>query len=249
MWGRGIWWPWRSTRCASQGGRGRGRCPRIFRRAWRPSRARSRGRSLCRTRRDRRGRRRRCWRDLFWRACRSRGRGERREVPGAVFGGVRDVFGGELLDECDHVGDALGGVGDVLGVLDGEGVEVLEEGFDVLGGVLVDGKTGGSSVADDLVVDVSDVHDVLSGNALLPDKAAEDVDVEEGAEVADVSVVVDGGAATVHAEGWCALGQEGFDSAAESIEEFDGCHVALFFRRRPAVADADCSRWMILVRF
>jgi hypothetical protein len=41
--------------------------------------------------------------------------------------------------------------------------------------------------------------------------AAEDVDLEEGAEVADVAVVVDGGAASVHAEGGAALRDEGVD--------------------------------------
>jgi len=44
--------------------------------------------------------------------------------------------------------------------------------------------------------------------------AAEDVDVEEGAEVADVAVVVDGGAAAVHAQCGCADWGEGFDLAA-----------------------------------
>ena len=34
------------------------------------------------------------------------------EVPGAVLGLVGDVLGGELLDEGDHLGDVLGGVGD-----------------------------------------------------------------------------------------------------------------------------------------
>ena len=92
------------------------------------------------------------------------------EVPGAVLGLVGDVFGGELLDEGDHLGDAAGGVGDVLGVLDAEGVEVFEEGALELGGVLGDGDAGGGGVADDLVVDVGDVHDVLDGDALLADE-------------------------------------------------------------------------------
>jgi hypothetical protein len=34
------------------------------------------------------------------------------EVPGAVFGLVGDVLGGEALDERDHLGDVFGGAGD-----------------------------------------------------------------------------------------------------------------------------------------
>ena len=105
-----------------------------------------------------------------------------------------------------------------------------------LGGVVGDGEVGGGGVADDLVVDVGDVHDVVDGDALLAEEAAEDVDVEEGAEVADVAVVVDGGAAAVHAERGRADGGEGLDFSAEGVEEFDGCHVAIFFRRSRRVA-------------
>ena len=36
---------------------------------------------------------------------------------------------------------------------------------------------------------------MLDGDALLEEEAAEQIDVQEGAEVADVAVVVDGGAA------------------------------------------------------
>ncbi len=148
------------------------------------------------------------------------------EVPAAVLGLVGDVLGGELLDERDHLRNAAGGAGDVLGVLDVERVEVFEEGALVAGGVLGDGDAGGGGVADDLVVDVGDVHDVIDGDSLLADEAAEDVDVEEGAEVADVAVVVDGGAAAVHAQRGRADGGEGFNLSAEGVEEFDGCHVS-----------------------
>jgi hypothetical protein len=105
------------------------------------------------------------------------------EVPGAVFGFVGDVLGGELFDECDHLRNAASGAGEVLGMLDVEGVEVFEEGTLVAGGVLGDGDAGGGGVADDLVVDVGDVHDVVDGDSLLADEAAEHVGVEEGARV------------------------------------------------------------------
>ena len=80
-----------------------------------------------------------------------------------------------------------------------ERVEVFEEGPLVARRVLGDGDALRGGVADDLVVDVGDVHDVLDGDALLLEKAAQEIDVQEGAEVADVAVVVDGGAAGVEA--------------------------------------------------
>ena len=63
------------------------------------------------------------------------------------------------------------------------------------------GMPGGGGVADDLVVDVGDVHDVVDGEAVQREDAAQHVDVQKGAEVADVAVVVDGGAAAVQAQG------------------------------------------------
>ena len=62
------------------------------------------------------------------------------EVPAAVFGLVGESALRELLDERDHLGDVLGGMGDVLGALDAEGVEVFEEGALVAGGVVGDGE-------------------------------------------------------------------------------------------------------------
>ena len=49
--------------------------------------------------------------------------------------------------------------------------------------------------------------------------------MEKGTEVADVAVIIDGGAAAVHAQCGCADGGKWFYFAAKSIEEFDGCHV------------------------
>jgi hypothetical protein len=59
----------------------------------------------------------------------------------------------------------------------------------------------------------------------LAHETAENVDVEKRAEVADVAVVVNGGAAAVHAQRRCANGREGLDLSAKGVEEFDGSHV------------------------
>ncbi len=157
------------------------------------------------------------------------------EVPTAVLGLVGDVLGGETFDEGDHAGDVFGGAGDVFGALDVEGVHVFEEGALVLGGVLGDGLAGGGGVADDLVVDVGDVHDVVQGEAVEAGGAAQQVDVEEGAEVADVAVVVDGGAAAVEAQDVAVGGEERFDFTGESVEEFE-CHASPIAAGRDACA-------------
>ena len=113
----------------------------------------------------------------------------------------------------------LGGARDVLRALHPQGFEVLKERFDVLGRVLADGDTGGRGVADDLVVHVGDVHDVADLHAGQLEEAPEDVDLEEGAEVADVAVVVDGGPAGVHAQCLAVGGDEFVYLSGEGIEE------------------------------
>ena len=51
--------------------------------------------------------------------------------------------------------------GEMLGPLNAQRVQVLEEGLLELGRVLVDGHTRRRSVADDLVVHVGNVHHVV----------------------------------------------------------------------------------------
>src|SRR5580704_8510496 len=110
------------------------------------------------------------------------------EIPGAIVGAVGGILRGQLLDEGNHRGDVLSGAGNDLRLLDGEGVEVFEEGFFEAGSVLADGYPGSRGVTDDLVVDVGNVHDVAGGDSLQPEEAAQHVDLEKGPEVTDVAV-------------------------------------------------------------
>ena len=64
----------------------------------------------------------------------------------------------------------------------------------------------GRGVADDLVVHVGDVHHVIELESIGAEALAEEIDEGEGAEIADVCEVVDGGAAGVHADGIVARG-------------------------------------------
>ena len=74
-------------------------------------------------------------------------------------------------------------------------------------------------VADDLVVHVGDVHHVLQLEAALLEEAPQGVDDDEGAEVADVAVVVDRGPAGIHADQVIFQGMKLFDLAGQSIEK------------------------------
>lgn len=157
---------------------------------------------------------------------------------------VGGVLRGQLLDEGNHRGDVFSGAGNDLGLLDLEGIEVFEEGLFEAGGVVADGYPGSGGVADDLVVHVGDVHDVAGGDSLQLEEAAEDVDLEERPEVADVAVVVDGGPAGVHAECLAVDGCEFFDAAGEGVEESNGhsCGGRGIQLKFPA----DCSRFLFV---
>ncbi len=74
-------------------------------------------------------------------------------------------------------------------------------------------------VADDLVFDVGNVHDVLELVAALLQEAAQHVHGDEGAEVADVSVVVNRGPASVHADQVVFERVELLDFAGKGIKE------------------------------
>ncbi len=78
---------------------------------------------------------------------------------------------------------------------------VFEERLGVLGGVLGQRLALGRRVANDLVVHVGDVHDVVHLVAAIDQPAAQNVLESEGPQVADVGVIVDRGAAGVHAHG------------------------------------------------
>ncbi len=77
---------------------------------------------------------------------------------------------------------------------------VFQERLLIFRSVLLHADAIARRVADNFVVDVGDVHDVAHRVSALPEEPAQKVDRDEGAEVANVSVVVDGRAAGVHAD-------------------------------------------------
>ena len=94
---------------------------------------------------------------------------------------------------------------------------VFEKGLFILGGVLLDAKPCLRGVADDLVVHVGDVHDVAHAEPALQQEAAQNIDGNKGAEVADVAVVIDRGPAGIHANFVALQGMKLFDFAGQRV--------------------------------
>ena len=89
----------------------------------------------------------------------------------------------------------------------------------ILLGVLLHGDAIARGIADDLVVHVGDVHDVLQLVAALLQEAPQRVDHDEGAEVADVAVVIHRGTAGVHADQVVFQWMKLLDLAGQGIEK------------------------------
>ena len=101
------------------------------------------------------------------------------------------------LDQRDDVVDVLGRPRQDVGHRHPQGRAVGDEAREVAVGEVVDPGPGGSGAADDLVVDVGDVHDPrhrIAAPAQVPDQQ---VGEQERAEVADVGRSVDGRSAGV----------------------------------------------------
>ena len=151
------------------------------------------------------------------------------EIPGTVFRLVSQVLCGQRLDERRHLRDVLGRARDELRALAVERVHVFEESLLVARRVVADRHTGGDGVTNDLVIDVSNVHDMADRDALLTEEATQQIDMKEGPKVADVAVVVHGGAAGIHAENRGAAvvcrrtsGRKNFHLAGHGIEKANG---------------------------
>lgn len=108
--------------------------------------------------------------------------------------------------------------------LDAEGFAIFEEGLHEFFGVIADADVLGGGVGDDAVIDVGEVHYVREAVAAEFEEAAENVLEDEGAVVADVGVIVDGGPASVHGDFAEFLGDEGLGLVGERVVEMDFGH-------------------------
>src|SRR5208282_44930 len=99
------------------------------------------------------------------------------------------------------------------------GGRIFQKGLGELRGVLLHGDAVARGVANDLVVDVGDIHDVADVVSTLAQKAIEKIDGDECTEIADVAVVINGRPAGIHADAVAVDRMEVFDLPGESVIE------------------------------
>src|ERR1700694_1708686 len=102
------------------------------------------------------------------------------------------------FDQRHHLENVLRGARVVLRPLDSQRVEILEKRLDVLLGELIDRLAMLRGLLDDAVLDIGEVHHLRDLVALLEEDPAQQILEEEGAEVADVGIVVHRWTAGVH---------------------------------------------------
>ena len=106
----------------------------------------------------------------------------------------------ELLHERDHIGNLARGARAHVGVEHASRVHVVDERLGVLGGHFCSTSTLFTCAFDNLVVDVGDILHERHVEAAPNEIAADHVEADERARVADVDAVVHGRAADVHAD-------------------------------------------------
>ena len=143
------------------------------------------------------------------------------KIIGAVFRPISKTFCHKIGNELRHFRNVIGGA-DQLWLLDVQRCRVFEECFFVFRRVLLHADAIAGRVANDFVVHVGDVHDVFDFVSTLAKEALEKVHSNEGAEVADVAVIVDGGAAGIHADFVVDQGVELLDLAGERVVKAQG---------------------------
>ena len=138
-----------------------------------------------------------------------------------AFGLVGMAGVDQALDQLDHFRDLLGRLRTDRGVGHAGLMHVVDEGLGELRGNLCGGTAGPVRLVDDLVVHVGDVLHEGDVEAPPGQIAADDVEADEGAGIADMDVVVHGGAADVHADLALVDGLEFFLGAGLGVVNLD----------------------------
>ena len=138
-----------------------------------------------------------------------------RVVDVAVGGGVGQALGLELFNEVEHLRDEFSGARLVGGRKAPQAQHIFLHRLREFVGEFLGGDAAFGGAANDLVVDVGDVANESNLITACLEPAANHVESDERAAVADVSVVVDGHAAYVHPD-FAGLNRlEGFDGFAQ----------------------------------
>ena len=122
------------------------------------------------------------------------------EVIRTIVGAIGVTLVHQPGDEVRHLLDVVGRIHQLLGMLDIQRVGILQKRLPILLGVFLHRNAVARRIANDLVIHVGDVHDVLQLIAALLQEPSQRVDHDERAEIADVAVVVNRRPASVHAD-------------------------------------------------
>src|SRR5690606_28931691 len=117
----------------------------------------------------------------------------------AVVGTIGQAFFFQAADDVEHLPDILGGARFAVGRLHTQGALVSMHGGDIVFGNLADAAPGFHGPPDDLVVDVGDVAHIVDGQSARAQPALHHVEGHQHARMPQVTVVVHGHAANVHA--------------------------------------------------
>jgi hypothetical protein len=116
---------------------------------------------------------------------------------------------------------------------------IFEERLDVFFGVFADGDAGSGSVLDDAIVHVGKVHYLEHAEAAGEQEAAEYILEDESTKIADMSIIVDRGAAAVDADFALVDGLERLQAVGERVVEAYVCHFQRYGKRK-IVAEGWC---------
>ena len=130
-------------------------------------------------------------RAILWKTC--------NPVINRAVGLVREAFFREFFDRRGHLGNMLGRANHALRPLQTQRLGILQKGFFVSGGVVCQRLVVRQRVADDLVLHVGDVHDVVQTESAGVQPAPQQVVEYERAEIPDVREIVDRRTARIHA--------------------------------------------------
>ena len=118
----------------------------------------------------------------------------------------------------------VGGANPVFGGFDTERLAIFEKGLREFLGIVADRFSCGGGVGDDAIVHVGQVHDVIQFESAEFQEAPENILEDKGAIVADVRVVVDRRAASVHAYFPRFLRDKRLDFSGQCVVELDFGH-------------------------
>ena len=138
----------------------------------------------------------------------------------------------QLLDQRNHLGHMLGRPRVALGGLDMQGSEILEKRLGKRPRVVRERELLFSRAGDRLVIDIGDVHDLIDLVAQMAQASPQNVFEDKRSQVADVGMVVDGGATGVELDFPRLECLERLLPPAESVVEAGGGHAERASSRR-----------------